>query len=162
MLLFGGALTGAALDSADYPVTSSARAVLVLSEDTAARTDSGACIRCGRCVSVCPENLEPLYISLWLTRGANYELRRSRAVRCTGCGSCSGSCQDACTEGGISIVDGVASIDGSACIGCGSCSYVCPAKLPLAEHARLAKAKLLSARKTPVPPEANSESEVTE
>ncbi len=37
-----------------------------------------------------------------------------------------GSCQDACTEGGISIVDGVASIDGSACIGCGSCVKVCP------------------------------------
>ncbi len=129
MLLFGGALTGAALDGADYPVTSSARAVLVLSEAAAAHTDSSACIRCGRCVAVCPENLEPLYISLWLTRGANYELRRSRVAQC---------------------------------IGCGSCSYVCPAKLPLAEHARLAKAKLLAARKTLVPPEANSESEVTE
>ena len=37
-----------------------------------------------------------------------------------------GKCIDACSEGGISIVDGVASIDGSACIGCGSCKTVCP------------------------------------
>lgn len=37
-----------------------------------------------------------------------------------------GSCQDACSEGGISIVDGIASIDGASCIGCGSCVKVCP------------------------------------
>ncbi len=37
-----------------------------------------------------------------------------------------GSCVEVCSEGGISIVNGIASIDGSACIGCGACKKVCP------------------------------------
>lgn len=37
-----------------------------------------------------------------------------------------GSCISACSEGGISIVNGVASIDANSCIGCGSCKNVCP------------------------------------
>lgn len=37
-----------------------------------------------------------------------------------------GKCIDACSEGGISIVDGIATIDGNSCIGCGGCKNVCP------------------------------------
>ena len=37
-----------------------------------------------------------------------------------------GSCVTACSEGGISIVDGVATIDGNSCIGCGACEKICP------------------------------------
>ncbi len=37
-----------------------------------------------------------------------------------------GKCALACSEGGISIVNGIASIDSSACRGCGSCKNVCP------------------------------------
>ncbi len=37
-----------------------------------------------------------------------------------------GKCIDACSEGGISIVNGVATIDSNSCIGCGGCKNVCP------------------------------------
>ena len=37
-----------------------------------------------------------------------------------------GSCITACSEGGISIVDGVATIDGNSCVGCGACEKICP------------------------------------
>ncbi len=37
-----------------------------------------------------------------------------------------GSCAAVCSEGGISVVDGIASIDADSCIGCGSCVKVCP------------------------------------
>ncbi len=37
-----------------------------------------------------------------------------------------GTCTNACTEGGISIVNVIACIDSASCIGCGSCKNVCP------------------------------------
>lgn len=37
-----------------------------------------------------------------------------------------GSCISACTEGGISIVNGIATIDGGTCVGCGACVKICP------------------------------------
>ncbi|MGN1097688.1 MAG: RnfABCDGE type electron transport complex subunit B [Clostridia bacterium] len=37
-----------------------------------------------------------------------------------------GKCVTACSEGGISIVNGIAVIDSESCIGCGSCKKVCP------------------------------------
>lgn len=37
-----------------------------------------------------------------------------------------GSCAKVCKENAISIVNGVAVVDGSLCIGCGACAKVCP------------------------------------
>ncbi len=37
-----------------------------------------------------------------------------------------GKCVQACTEGGVSVVDGVARINTDMCVGCGSCKNACP------------------------------------
>ena len=37
-----------------------------------------------------------------------------------------GKCVTACSEGGVSIVDGVAVIDSASCIACGGCKTACP------------------------------------
>lgn len=55
------------------------------------RKDSD-CIRCGRCVSVCPHNLAPLYLSMYGGRDRFDLCKRYHIESCSGCGCCDYVC----------------------------------------------------------------------
>jgi electron transport complex protein RnfC len=57
MIVFGGPMTGSAVPTDLTPVTKETTAVLVLNERPVER--EGPCVRCARCVDVCPMGLMP-------------------------------------------------------------------------------------------------------
>lgn len=81
-VLLGGPMTGMVLDNLTVPITKGMACLTLL--PAAAEQPQTACIRCGRCASVCPANLKP-YLSL---------LRPGRLSwrRCLRCGACQYCC----------------------------------------------------------------------
>lgn len=90
-IISGGPMMGTAIPSLSVPVTKNATAIVALSKDESAVTET-ACIRCGRCVEHCPEGLLPQKLAdLALHR--DYEaFERLYGMECFSCGCCSYSC----------------------------------------------------------------------
>ena len=80
--------------------------------ETRAETD---CIRCGRCVSVCPHNLAPLYLSMFGVRDRFDRCEKYHIESCSGCGCCDYVCPSGIplTENIISARDRMNGRDGT-------------------------------------------------
>ena len=50
------------------------------------------CIRCGKCASVCPMRLQPLFLYLYQRKGMLEELEASNVLDCIECGACAYIC----------------------------------------------------------------------
>jgi len=88
----GGPMMGKAIKNTDVPVTKGTSGILVIHEDEASRQEPKNCIRCGKCVFVCPMGLEP-HLLMNLTEKGLYERAASEDVMtCIECGSCSYVC----------------------------------------------------------------------
>ncbi len=88
----GGPMMGKALSTLDTPITKGSSGVLIFKEDEAIRRPVQPCIRCAKCVSVCPMGLEPF---LLMTLAENQVWDRSeeeRTMDCIECGSCMYTC----------------------------------------------------------------------
>ena len=91
-LLAGGPMMGKALTSVDVPVCKGTNSVTILSGDDARRKEPQPCIRCAKCVSVCPMGLEP-YLLAKLSAFKNWErAEHEEIVSCIECGSCQFTC----------------------------------------------------------------------
>ena len=91
-LLAGGPMMGKALTSVDVPVCKGTNSVTILSGDDARRKEPQPCIRCAKCVSVCPMGLEP-YLLAKLSAFKNWErAEHEDIVSCIECGSCQFTC----------------------------------------------------------------------
>ncbi|MFH0999609.1 MAG: electron transport complex subunit RsxC, partial [Bacteroidota bacterium] len=66
-IINGGPMMGKALNSLEVPVTKGTSGILLMPENEAQRRGSLNCIRCSRCVSVCPMGLEP-YLLMTLAK----------------------------------------------------------------------------------------------
>ena len=91
-LLAGGPMMGKALTSVDVPVCKGTNSVTVISEDEAMRKSPQPCIRCAKCVSVCPMGLEPFLLA---TASSMHNWEKVEAEGITSCIEC-GSCQFTC------------------------------------------------------------------
>ena len=88
----GGPMMGKALQSLDAPVVKGTSGVLVIPQKEAKRATDVHCIRCSKCISVCPMGLEP-YLLKQLSQLERYEELEALAVMdCIECGSCSFTC----------------------------------------------------------------------
>jgi len=91
-LISGGPMMGKSLNSMDVPVTKGTSGILVIPEYQASRVPARVCIRCGRCISVCPMGLEPYLLSA-LAYNTNWEqLETEKIMDCMECGSCHYTC----------------------------------------------------------------------
>jgi len=91
-VISGGPMMGKSLNSLDVPVVKGTSGILLIPEKKAGRTDPVTCIRCGKCVSVCPMGLEPYYLAQ-VSRNANYEIAETNKIMdCIECGCCSYVC----------------------------------------------------------------------
>ena len=88
----GGPMMGKAMVSLNVPVTKGTSGLIFLPEDQAVRTLSTDCIRCARCVSVCPMGLEPYHLEKLSERGRWEACEAHRVTECIECGSCSYVC----------------------------------------------------------------------
>ncbi len=89
-LIGGGPMMGMSLYSMDMPVVKTSNALLAVKTYDERKTS--ACIRCGRCVRVCPIGLMPADIDrAYKIRNVD-ELVRLKVNLCMNCGSCSYVC----------------------------------------------------------------------
>jgi electron transport complex protein RnfC len=91
-LLAGGPMMGKALTSVEVPICKGTNSVTIISGDEARRKEPQPCIRCAKCVWVCPMGLEP-YLLAKLSEVKNWErAEREDIVNCIECGSCQFTC----------------------------------------------------------------------
>jgi H+/Na+-translocating ferredoxin:NAD+ oxidoreductase subunit C len=88
----GGPMMGKALNSVDVPVVKGTSGILLFDEGEAKRVPVRNCIRCGKCISVCPMGLEPVLITQ-LSEAERWEdVEEERVMDCIECGSCHYTC----------------------------------------------------------------------
>jgi electron transport complex protein RnfC len=88
----GGPMMGQALYDLDVPVTKISSAMVFMSHDDVAANEPTACIRCGRCVSVCPSNLVPQIMVEYAQRNDIEGFKKVGGMECYECGSCTYVC----------------------------------------------------------------------
>lgn len=91
-VLAGGPMMGKAVTSLDVTVCKGTNSITVLSGDDAVRKEPDPCIRCAKCVGVCPMGLEPFLLA---TASAKKMWDKAEAEMITSCIEC-GSCQFTC------------------------------------------------------------------
>ncbi len=91
-VISGGPMMGKALNTTDVPVTKGTSGILILPEGESRRGKVMDCIRCSKCVGVCPMGLEP-YLLMPLVEKAIYDrAEKEKVMDCIECGSCSYTC----------------------------------------------------------------------
>ncbi len=91
-IVMGGPMMGRTAVTLDTPMTKGTSGVLFLPVERAARHAVRPCIRCAKCVSVCPMGLEPFLVSTLARLGKMEEAEKEKIMNCIECGSCSWVC----------------------------------------------------------------------
>lgn len=92
-IVIGGPMMGFAQHSTDVPIIKSSSAVLALSFNKNDYNSSyNNCIRCGKCIDVCPMNLTPNLINLSIKNNAIDDYNEYNVMDCIECGACSYIC----------------------------------------------------------------------
>ena len=91
-LLAGGPRMGKALNTADVPVCKGTNSVTPISNDEAVRKEPDPCIRCGKCVNVCPMGLEPYLLATLSAKKMWERVEQEDVTSCIECGSCQFTC----------------------------------------------------------------------
>lgn len=88
----GGPMMGKAVVNTDVPVVKGMSGVILFPASESARKEIAPCIRCAKCISACPLNLEP-YLLMTLSEMNLFErAEKERITDCMECGSCSFTC----------------------------------------------------------------------
>jgi electron transport complex protein RnfC len=85
-------MMGKAISNTEIPVTKGTSGVLMMPEKEAKRQTVMPCIRCSRCVSVCPMGLEPFLLMTVSEKQIWDRAEFERVMDCIECGSCSYTC----------------------------------------------------------------------
>lgn len=91
-VISGGPMMGTAQSDLSVPVVKATNSVLCLLKDVNGAAENPVCLRCGKCVSVCPMRLQPLYMYRFTNAGRVDELNRMNLMDCMECGSCAFTC----------------------------------------------------------------------
>lgn len=100
-VLSGGPMMGITQSDLSVPITKATNAVLCLSSAQNGESPNPVCIRCGRCLEVCPIRLEPLYLYRYSNAGDLDALKRLHLLDCIECGCCAYAC-----PGKVPLVEG--------------------------------------------------------
>ena len=91
-VISGGPMMGKALATLDAPVCKGSSGVLIMDDEEARRAEPQPCIRCAKCVSVCPMGLEPYLLATCSARGDWERVEHEMILSCIECGSCQFTC----------------------------------------------------------------------
>lgn len=91
-IIDGGPMMGRAVANLDGVINKGSSGVLIMGRKEVEVVEESPCIRCGKCVSVCPMGLEPYYLNNLSDYSRFAECGEHGAMDCIECGSCSYTC----------------------------------------------------------------------
>ena len=91
-IIIGGPMMGKAVASLEVPVTKGTSGILLMPAPEATRGERLPCIRCSRCVTVCPMGLEPYLLMTLAEKKIMERAENEKIMDCIECGSCSYTC----------------------------------------------------------------------
>ena len=91
-IISGGPMMGMAMNSLDYPVIKTSSSILAITHDDVEKMETSACIRCGRCVSACPETLVPQLMAQAVINKNYEQFEKLYGMECIECGCCTYVC----------------------------------------------------------------------
>lgn len=91
-ILAGGPMMGKAVNSLNTPVGKGQNSITILTNEDAHRKTPQPCIRCAKCVSVCPMGLEPFLLASGSALQKWELMEKEIITSCIECGSCQYTC----------------------------------------------------------------------
>ena len=91
-VLSGGPMMGAAQFDLAVPTIKACNAVTVLGKQSRFTVEEPHCIRCGKCIDVCPMRLVPVLMYKALYTNDMEEIKASNLLDCCECGCCAYNC----------------------------------------------------------------------
>ena len=91
-ILAGGPMMGKAVNSLNTPVGKGQNSITILTNEDAHRKTPQPCIRCAKCVSVCPMGLEPFLLASGSALQKWELMEKEMITSCIECGSCQYTC----------------------------------------------------------------------
>ena len=91
-ILMGGPMMGHSQFDMSAPIGKGTNAILAFCEKEERTVEHPACIRCGKCVSVCPMRLQPVFMYQYQQAGMLPALEEAHVLDCIECGACTYIC----------------------------------------------------------------------
>ena len=85
----GGPMMGFVQSTLDTPIMKGSNGIIAVDTD---HTQEVACIKCGRCVDVCPMELKPLYFAKYADEGNWAGVKEQKVMDCIECRCCEYIC----------------------------------------------------------------------
>jgi len=91
-IIIGGPMMGKTVYTDLIPVTKGTSGILAFCSDEVAAEQPKACVRCAKCVNVCPISLEPTTIAKYAEQGKWQDAKDRFVFDCIECGCCTYVC----------------------------------------------------------------------
>jgi len=91
-LIYGGPMTGIAQYNDELPIIKGTSGIIVFKKDEIKIEEEGPCIRCGRCLEVCPMFLQPTELNNVIKKRNFTKAKEYNVLDCIECGCCAYAC----------------------------------------------------------------------
>lgn len=91
-IINGGPMMGKAISNTNVPIVKGTSGIILFPREESERPQTNPCIRCSKCISACPMNLEPYLLMILVEKGMFERAEKEKITDCMECGSCSYIC----------------------------------------------------------------------